>query len=640
MKSMGPDAKALWKRYVQRRDPHDFEAIVSRFAGMVIGVAQRRTGDQGTAEEVAQNVFTLLARKAAEVEPDQLAGWLHRTALLNASNALRKESRRRRKLEDYSNEMKSAMTTPEDAEAIWEEAVPMLDKAIDELPDGQRKVVLMRFFEERSFKDIGMAIGKGEDAGRKRLTKALEKLSKLLKGRGVVLPATAIAAFLTKQAHSSVSSTTVHSISQSAIAAVASSSTLTSTLAGIMATTKLTIPALIAVGIAIPFTVQHAAHRYGESAIHSNEGIDRPSLLSLPHTTSEAAVGSNTNESKIDLAALAREINRIGMAQSTLEKEIDLQLLMFELSKEQLPPVLEMITSTKDPSSLHRIGEALFTRWAEFDPRQSLEVALQLKDRNLHYAAKSGAMRAWAAADPDAAINYVVEENADLAYLAISAIGERAPKEALDRSLAMEEGPLRDQLLEHSINFWAVEDPMQAFEWATTFEDDAKRTTYTRNVLEGLSSTHPELSTELALTIERPTLRETTLKWSLLQWSGKDPDAATEAYLNLPAEVRTDSITANLAGHLTAADPDRALKIASQLPDGSFHQVEFTHQAIKQLVDRPAEAAPLIETLPESRRRDLALKHVVGKWIELDRETAMKWIEQTGLDPNIAPTAQ
>ena len=62
----GSDAEALLRRYVSLRDPRDFEAIVTRFAGMVIGVAQRRTGDRGTAEEVAQNVFTLLAANAAD----------------------------------------------------------------------------------------------------------------------------------------------------------------------------------------------------------------------------------------------------------------------------------------------------------------------------------------------------------------------------------------------------------------------------------------------------------------------------------------------------------------------------------------------------------------------------------------------
>src|SRR6188474_2061028 len=80
MKTVNPpimesDASLL-DRYATQRDESAFRQLVERHAGMVLGVAQRRTGDATLGEEAGQIVFTLLARKAPALRhlpPDKLA---------------------------------------------------------------------------------------------------------------------------------------------------------------------------------------------------------------------------------------------------------------------------------------------------------------------------------------------------------------------------------------------------------------------------------------------------------------------------------------------------------------------------------------------------------------------------------------
>src|ERR1051325_3440297 len=87
---------ALLRRFVQERDEAAFSDLVRSHLDIVFATALRKVGEAGTAQEVAQNVFVALARKAWQFTPeDSLPAWLHRTALLESKHWLRGELRRR-----------------------------------------------------------------------------------------------------------------------------------------------------------------------------------------------------------------------------------------------------------------------------------------------------------------------------------------------------------------------------------------------------------------------------------------------------------------------------------------------------------------------------------------------------------------
>ena len=87
--------------------------------------------------------------------------------------------------------------THEDA---WVQIVPLLNETINQLRETDRNALLLRFFKGKSFRAVGAGLGMSEDAAKKRVMRALEKLRTLLGRRGVVLPAAILAATLSVNA--------------------------------------------------------------------------------------------------------------------------------------------------------------------------------------------------------------------------------------------------------------------------------------------------------------------------------------------------------------------------------------------------------------------------------------------------------
>src|SRR5690349_2556344 len=92
-----PDSQLVRAYAVEGSEPA-FQMLVARHIHLVYATALRQAGDAGIAEEVTQNVFVSLARKAPRLGGmETLAGWLHRATLLEAKARVRSELRRIRR---------------------------------------------------------------------------------------------------------------------------------------------------------------------------------------------------------------------------------------------------------------------------------------------------------------------------------------------------------------------------------------------------------------------------------------------------------------------------------------------------------------------------------------------------------------
>lgn len=161
-----------------------FRALVARHINLVYATALRQVGDPGLAEEISQNVFVVLARKAPQLRGAQtLAGWLHRTTILEAKARIRAELRRRRR-DQTAAEL--ATIQNEGAPAL-DALVPLLDEGLLKLRESERLALVLRFLEDRSLREVGVAMGVDEDAARKRVSRALERLTDFFKSRGFVI---------------------------------------------------------------------------------------------------------------------------------------------------------------------------------------------------------------------------------------------------------------------------------------------------------------------------------------------------------------------------------------------------------------------------------------------------------------------
>ena len=136
---------------------------------------------------------------------------------------------------------------------------PILDEAIDQLGNEDRQAILLRYFEEHDFRSVGERIGSSEEAARKRVNRALEKLQRFLKRRGVTLSVTALGLTLGSGVVTAAPAGMTMAISATAVAAAATAGTTTTlTFLQFMGTKlKAGLIGIIVLGIGIPLALQH-----------------------------------------------------------------------------------------------------------------------------------------------------------------------------------------------------------------------------------------------------------------------------------------------------------------------------------------------------------------------------------------------
>jgi RNA polymerase sigma factor (sigma-70 family) len=209
VKRMKTDGQLL-REYVEHRSEKAFTDLVHRHAAMVHASALRQLGNPHQAEEVAQSVFILLARKADTLSSEVvLGGWLYRATQF-AVNDLRKAEFRRQRRETQAYEMNTDPTTatsPAAREPEWQEIAPVLDQCLGRLGQTDRNALLLRFFENRSLAEVGEALGLAEDAARKRVRRSLDKLHALLVQHGSRMEPEALSPLLTRRGAPSLPST-------------------------------------------------------------------------------------------------------------------------------------------------------------------------------------------------------------------------------------------------------------------------------------------------------------------------------------------------------------------------------------------------------------------------------------------------
>lgn len=181
----------LLRAYADDRSEEAFRELVRRHIAVVHGVARRQAGiGAHLADDVTQRVFIALARKADALRAQAtLVGWLYTAARLEAARAVRSEARRRN-WEEKAGPMNSPPT--EETQVSWEQLRPVLDAAMAELGEADRNAVLLRFFSGRSFAEVGRVFQISEDAARKRVDRAIEKLRQTLGRRGIASTASAL----------------------------------------------------------------------------------------------------------------------------------------------------------------------------------------------------------------------------------------------------------------------------------------------------------------------------------------------------------------------------------------------------------------------------------------------------------------
>ena len=182
--SISPTDRELLSSFVKSADGAAFAALTERHVGLVFGVACRRTGSREMAQEAAQNTFCQLARNAPQLNVGTSLGpWLHAVALRESGTLLRAEAARQRAMQRLA----SSAGPPETGglSAPPPPGSEHLDEALAALPEAARRVLVLRYLQGMSLREVALEEDTSEEAARKRVTRALEHLTRLLARRGV-----------------------------------------------------------------------------------------------------------------------------------------------------------------------------------------------------------------------------------------------------------------------------------------------------------------------------------------------------------------------------------------------------------------------------------------------------------------------
>jgi RNA polymerase sigma factor (sigma-70 family) len=183
----------LLHAFRKERSEEAFAELVRRYASLVYSVAKRRLFNPALAEDVTQIVFIRFAKAPPKVDShSELAAWLHRTTVNVTIDTWRSETRR------FNREQQAAIMEPAEENAKWEEIAPNLDEALNELEEVDRRALLLRFFNRKTMRDVGAALGVSEDAAKMRVSRAVDRLRTRLGVRGVACTTAVLGALITE----------------------------------------------------------------------------------------------------------------------------------------------------------------------------------------------------------------------------------------------------------------------------------------------------------------------------------------------------------------------------------------------------------------------------------------------------------
>lgn len=194
------DDGTLLRRYAEDRSEAAFAELVRRHLTVVYGSALRRLGgDSHRAQDVTQHVFVALARNAGVLSRHTaLIGWLYTTTRNHALKAV--DAERRRQACAAEIHAMTQLLSDSASDPSWNHLRPVIDEALDELGDIDRRAVLLRYFQNQPFAEIGRMLRLSEGAARRRVERALDKLRVRLSKRGVTSTNAALGLLLANQA--------------------------------------------------------------------------------------------------------------------------------------------------------------------------------------------------------------------------------------------------------------------------------------------------------------------------------------------------------------------------------------------------------------------------------------------------------
>ncbi len=162
-----------------RGDRSAFEKLYKRYSRPVFGLALRRLGDRGRAEDAVQETFVSVWRSAGTYKPERGPGapWLYGVA----RNAIVDRSRARNEPAAEAPDEASLERGPDEAaEAAWLQW--RIHRALETLPEREREVIALAYWSDLSQSEVADKLGIPLGTVKTRTRAALAHLADVLEG--------------------------------------------------------------------------------------------------------------------------------------------------------------------------------------------------------------------------------------------------------------------------------------------------------------------------------------------------------------------------------------------------------------------------------------------------------------------------
>ena len=178
----GTDATARMETQVvgavrQAAGPAGFATLYAAHNRELVRFAYLLTGDAGLAEDLVADVFAQVLRRWGSTTIDDPQAYLRRAVVNRFNSGLRRRYLVRRVQHTADGSDRGVVHADErlaERDAMFQ--------ALDRLPEGQRSVVVLRYYEDLSVTETAQVLGVSEGTVKSQTSRALERLESILSG--------------------------------------------------------------------------------------------------------------------------------------------------------------------------------------------------------------------------------------------------------------------------------------------------------------------------------------------------------------------------------------------------------------------------------------------------------------------------
>jgi len=165
--------------YLATQSQEHFSMLYSRYADKVYSKCLSLLKNEASAQDAAQDIFLKIFLNLAKFnKKSRFSTWVYSITYNYCIDFLRRKKKEKTVLTDDENET----DTPEedvDEKEILEMEIERLAFILDKIPEEDKMVLLMKYREDLSIKDISKAFSKSESAIKMKLKRAKNKVRKL-----------------------------------------------------------------------------------------------------------------------------------------------------------------------------------------------------------------------------------------------------------------------------------------------------------------------------------------------------------------------------------------------------------------------------------------------------------------------------